>query len=349
MAKRQNPDPRDQTPNLQAANQAKETQAADVSQQVPAVGELTEAHAPNRMLERALNETRYLQNGAYSRDRTPLSIAIKQYYLQLKTCREELDFDEAGVGVYSQNNEDGILLYIFSKIGMTTKRSVEIGCDVTGSTVGIPEGNSINLIVNMAFDGLIIDRDANHVGAIRHFFAQALPTKHYHSPAQVDTPAHYFSPAVVAREVSAENVNALLEEAGFAGELDLLSIDVDGPDLEIWKAIKVANPRVVIIEVNNRLPFDQLIYDHETRSNMPPDTLEYQASSGSSLAAVCMVAEEKGYIFIGMGTTLINAFFVRRDAWHFARRDGWRPELPERRPEEYLEHRMNPMRVRAKA
>ena len=250
-----------------------------------------------------IHEHRYLQNGAYSRDRSPLPISVKRSYVQLKACDEILDFDEVGVGVYSQNNEDGILLYIFSRIGMTTKRSVEIGCDLSGSTVGVPEGNSLNLIINMGFDGLIVDIDADKVASIQHFFAQALPTKHFHAPAQGETPAHYFSPLIVAREVNADNINGILTDAGFVGELDLMSIDVDGPDLEIWQAVKVASPRVVVVEVNNRLPFDQPVYGQATTSSAPPETLEYQKWYGSSLAAACTVAHEKGYVFVGMGST----------------------------------------------
>ena len=52
---------------------------------------------------------------------------------------------------FSQNGEDGILLYIFSLIGMTNRRALEICC---GDGI---ECNATNLIVNHGFDGLLID------------------------------------------------------------------------------------------------------------------------------------------------------------------------------------------------
>jgi hypothetical protein len=280
----------------------------------------------------------YERTRAYTRNDLPSSVAVKQYYLQLKAAAAALDFDEVGLSVFSQNNEDGILLHLLARTGMPAKRCVEIGCDLSGSTVGIPEGNTVNLISNFNFDGLIIDMDGDKLAAIRHYFAQALPTKHFHAPSRVGKPAGYYSPSVVHAEITPENINRVLEDAGFSGEIDVLSIDVDGPDVHIWRSVTVASARIVVIEVNARLPFDQAVYGGASVSGAPPDTLEHQMSWGSSLAAACAVATEKGYVFVGMNSTLINAFFVRADAWV--------PELPPRRAAEYNGHRMNPLRPR---
>ena len=287
-------------------------------------------------LSQALVESRYLQNPSYSRDSLPSAVAVKQYYLQLKESRSALDFDEVGVSVFSQNNEDGILLFIFAVIGMASKRSIEIGCDLTGSTIGIPEGNSVNLIMNFGFDGLIIDIDPGKTGPLRHYFSQALATKHFHAPARDGVSASYYTPALVAHEVTPGNVDELVRGAGFLGDIDLLSIDVDGADLAIWRAVTAVTPRVVIIEINSRLPFDVPVEAGTTAADAPVDSFEYQSSFGSSLAAVCAVGAEKGYVFVGMNSTLINAFFVRRDVWQ--------PRLPERQCTDYTAHRMNPFR-----
>ncbi len=289
------------------------------------------------ILRQAFHQYGYGKTRAYTRDDLPSSLAVKQYYLQLKTLHQEIDFDEVGLSVFSQNNEDGILLYIFSQIGMLSKRCIEIGCDLSGSSVGIPEGNTINLISHFNFDGLIIDMDPDKASAIRYFFAQALPTKHFHAPSQDGRPAYCYSPAIVTDEITLDNVNDVFQAAGFTGEIDLLSIDVDGADVSIWHEIRIVDPRIVIVEVNSRLPFETVHYGQATTSTAPYETMEYQISAGSSLAAACEVGAAKGYVFVGMNATLINAFFVRRDIWP--------RHMPERRPEDYTQHRMNPFRL----
>lgn len=286
-------------------------------------------------LHATIAENRVLQNMAFSRDTLPPAALVKQYYLQLQSAQGAMTFEDVGFSVFSQNNEDGILLHIFARIGMASRRSIEIGCDLTASTVGIPEGNTINLITNFAFDGLVIDIDPTKTASIQHFFARCLATKHLHAPSHGDKPAGYFSPALVTREVTVDNINAIFGEAGFTGDIDLLSIDVDSADVSIWRAVDIVNARVVIIEINARLPFDAVVYGGLATCAAPEDSLDYQASRSSSLAAACEVGAAKGYVFVGMDATLLNAFFVRRDAWV--------ETLPERQPADYLRHRMNPL------
>jgi hypothetical protein len=47
-----------------------------------------------------------------------------------------------------------------------------------------------------------------------------------------------------------ENIDELIGQGVGAGEIDLLSIDVDGNDYWLWKAISSISPRVVIAEYN---------------------------------------------------------------------------------------------------
>jgi hypothetical protein len=53
--------------------------------------------------------------------------------------------------------------------------------------------------------------------------------------------------------ITAENINELIGDWG-TGEIDLLSIDIDGNDFYVWQALKVINPRVVVIECNWKFP-----------------------------------------------------------------------------------------------
>jgi hypothetical protein len=57
----------------------------------------------------------------------------------------------------------------------------------------------------------------------------------------------------MAQMITQENVNSILSTGGFRGEIDLLSIDIDGMDYWIWKAIDVVEPHAVVIEYQSIL------------------------------------------------------------------------------------------------
>ena len=54
--------------------------------------------------------------------------------------------------------------------------------------------------------------------------------------------------------VTVENVNDLILDSVVQGPIDLLSIDLDGMDYWVWKAITVIEPQVVVIETANPVP-----------------------------------------------------------------------------------------------
>ncbi len=108
--------------------------------------------------------------------------------------------------------------------------------------------------------------------------------------------------------IDRDNVNALIGRY-YTGEIDLISIDVDGNDIYLLEALNVVNPRVIVIEYNAKFP--------------PPLSIAqaYNATHrwrggdyvGASLAAITKIAERKGYALVGCGVMGVNAFFVRQD------------------------------------
>jgi hypothetical protein len=191
---------------------------------------------------------------------------------------------------YSQNGEDGILLYIFSLIDALSRRSVEI---CAGSGV---ECNTANLIIHHGWAGLLVDGDKDNVRRGRVFYAGCKDTL-------------VCPPTLVHAWVTAENVNEIIREHGFVGEIDLLSIDVDGMDYWIWKAIEVVQPRVVIVEFNAFLGPERAItipYRSDFKATNHTD-----GSYGASLGALVKLGREKGYRLIGSQSSGVNAFFVR--------------------------------------
>ena len=110
--------------------------------------------------------------------------------------------------------------------------------------------------------------------------------------------------------VTAENVNGLIEEGGFGGELGVLSIDVDGVDYWLWKAIRVVSPRVVVIEYNASFGATRAVtvpYKPDFRCH--PGGLYH----GASLAALSLLGRQLGYVLVAVESAGVNAFFVRQD------------------------------------
>ena len=221
------------------------------------------------------------------RDRYPALIAP-----DARPYKDEVN--QYGFKCYSQNNEDGILLYIFSQIGTSDRRFVEFG---------VQDGqqcNAATLALNFGWSGLFMDGDGEGVAAGRRYYADLL--------------------GLQARRVrfvqcfaTAENINQVLRDNGVLGEIDLLSIDVDGNDYWIWQAISAVHPRVVAIEYNAS-------FGSERSVTIPykPDFVATQHHPsgfyhGASLVALTNLAHLKGYTLIGCDNNGVNAFFVRRD------------------------------------
>jgi len=192
-----------------------------------------------------------------------------------------------GYKVYSQNDEDGIIAEIFRRTGPTSRTFVEFGVET-----GV-ECNSVKLLVE-GWRGLWIESNAASAATIRDNFAPFIAAK-----------------KLVLQEsrVTAENINALIGQGGFSGEIDLLSIDIDGNDYWVWKAIDVINPRVVAIEYNATFrPPMAVVVPYRADA-------QWDGSShyGASLEALVRLAAAKKYRLVGCSIAGVNAFFVRAD------------------------------------
>lgn len=201
-------------------------------------------------------------------------------------------FEETGFRVYSQVDEDGLLLYIFSLIGFTNKVCVDVG-------FGSPYGaNTTNLLCSWGFTGLLIEGKDDNVKQANQFFA-----------AHPDT--RIYPPKTMCAWVTAENINQLIRQNDISGDIDLFCLDLDGIDYWVWKALSVVQPRVAVVEYVNFWGADQSVtvpYKPDfNRFDIHPDYL------GASLAAFVKLGREKGYRLVGCNKYGFNAFFVRSD------------------------------------
>jgi len=228
-----------------------------------------------------------------------LQILLAHNYLQIVESGQTIPaFSDVEFCSYSQNGEDGILLLIFSAIGVKLKRVVEI---CAGDGV---ECNAANLIINHGWSGLLFDGDKSAIDYGKSFYARRTNAWRFRR----------LPPTLVHAWITAENVNELIEQNGLSGEVDLLSIDMDGVDFWIWKAITCITPRVVVLEYNNRWGADQsFTVPYASDFVGTGASVEGEGYFGASLMAFTRLAREKGYRLIGANSPNTNAFFMRRD------------------------------------
>lgn len=201
--------------------------------------------------------------------------------------KDPVFLESYGYKVFSQNDEDGILQEIFERVGTETKRFVEFGVQN-----GL-ECNSHYLLYK-GWNGLWLEGYRPFYEEIQEKFAGVLQS----GALRTDC-------AFITRE----NINELLEKNGMTGEIDLLSIDVDGNDYHIWKAVSVVRPRVVCIEYNGKFPPDcewimPYFHAHQWQGN---------DNHSASLKSLEKLGRRLGYQLVGTNMTGVNAFFVRQE------------------------------------
>jgi hypothetical protein len=204
-------------------------------------------------------------------------------------------FADIGFKSYSQADEDGILLFLFSVLGVSRKLCVEV-CAGNGI-----ECNTTNLILNHGWHGVLVDGDRRLVEQGQAFFARSSQT-------------YVFPPRFVCSWVTRQGVNELLTGNGVAGEIDLLSLDVDGVDYWIWEAIEAVTPRVVVVEYQDILGPDRnwtVPYSDNFSSAAYPKTDGMPNFAGASLGAFVKLGRRKGYRLVGINRYGYNAFFVK--------------------------------------
>jgi len=196
-------------------------------------------------------------------------------------------FDEVEFRVHSQNGEDGILLYLFSLLGTPTKKCVEV-CAADGI-----ECNTANLVRNHGWRGLMIDGSRPLVAKAQNFYRK-------------DRSSRWQPPKVVEAWVTTDSVNSIFADNGFDGDTDLLSLDMDGVDYWIWKALTVTQPLVVVAEYNwGWGPDEAMTVPYE------PAFAGVKRYYGASLAAFTKLGKEKGYRLVGNQRWGFNAFFIK--------------------------------------
>lgn len=242
------------------------------------------------------------------KDNIPISVGYEKNYKKLicnqeknlflnarilanAVCDKELrSLEEAEFQVYSQFGEDGILQWLIHNTDIDNKIFIEFGVQ------DYSEANTRFLLMNNNWSGLVMDDSETNM--------QHLKSWEY---------LWKYDLTVVASFITKDNINQLISDAGFRGDIGILSIDLDGNDWWILNAIDCVSPRILICEYNNvfgavknvTVPYDAgFIRTEKHYSNL---------YWGCSIAAFCGWAEENGYYYMGSNSAGNNAFFVRKD------------------------------------
>ena len=198
--------------------------------------------------------------------------------------------NEVEFSAYSQWGEDGIISWLVGMLPEIPRTFVEFG------VVDYLEANTRLLLQMQNWRGLVIDGSADNVQAIKR---QDISWRH-----DLTTKCAF---------IDCENINSLMTDAGFQGEIGLLSIDIDGNDYWVWKAIDTVSPVIVVSEYNAVLG-DLLELTVPYRADFDRSRAHYSNQYfGASIRALASLAKSKGYTFVGTTSTGCNAFFVRND------------------------------------
>ncbi|MGD0891660.1 MAG: hypothetical protein ABR923_09015 [Terracidiphilus sp.] len=211
---------------------------------------------------------------------------------EVRSRQDIANLQDVEFRVSSQWGQDGIIDWLIERaeIPSAAQTFVEFGVE------DYRQSNTRFLLQNRNWRGLILDGDPALVKAVKS-----------------DGLAWRYDLTALPAFITRGNINDLISEAGFSGEIGLLSIDIDGNDYWVWEALHAVRPILCICEYNAvfgdlhpiSVPYDE----HFRRTKAHPSNLYF----GASVAALCTLAARKGYRFVGTNSTGNDAFFVRED------------------------------------
>ena len=193
---------------------------------------------------------------------------------------------ETSLDIFTYHGEDGMLLWLLKNMQNVPSYFIDIGA---GDGI---KGNCTNLAVHFGWNGLFIDQDQEKLSAGRKFYSKIKPGN---------------PPIFMTETVTVLNIDRLIGEAGVPEEPGLMSIDIDGNDYWIWKAITVIRPRIVIIEAKVEFGLRDVVVPYGDSNHHSCD----RQYNGAGVEALRKLGREKGYKLVGANKQGYNLFFVQ--------------------------------------
>jgi hypothetical protein len=221
-----------------------------------------------------------------------LMIAGRMAASSLSNINKINTLSDVGFKIYSQFDEDGILEWLIQKVPISSNKFVEFGVE------NYIESSTRFLLKNRNWKGLIFDSSAEYIDFIHN---DEIYWRH-------TLTAH-------CTFITPDNINDLLKQFDFIGNIGILSIDAGGMDYWIWKKIDVVTPDIVICEYNAvfgdlypiAIPYKKGFISR----NIHHSGLYW----GASTKAFEHLASEKGYMLLGSNIGGNNLFFIRKELY----------------------------------
>lgn len=198
-------------------------------------------------------------------------------------CFPTLDLNNLAKGLYAQGTEEAIIERLLERIEPTHRYCVDIG-----ASDGLHNSNTALLLREKGWQGTLAEASTYRFRQLKAHFGAAGNVHLHHERVQPDS------------------VNALLKQSGVPDRIDLLSIDIDGNDYWIWKAIQATRARIVIIEYN---PYYAPPERWVMRFN-PNHEWDGSTYYGASLESLYHLGRSMGYELVCCDDMGNNAFFV---------------------------------------
>ena len=154
----------------------------------------------------------------------------------LEGQKDNTNINDHELKVFSQFGEDGIIDFLVKKIDLKTRTFVEFGVE------DYEESNTKFLLEAKNWKGLVFDSSQKFIDTIKK--------KDF-----------YWRNNLIAVKafITVENIDNLIKKNFLHKEVGLMSIDIDGNDYWVWKAIESYKPAIVIVEYNARFGYQKSV------------------------------------------------------------------------------------------